>query len=598
MQAEVLLRQREGRWSAGAIPHVGYQGRPVEWITEKLGIPEHTIRWSLNPEYQACQCNTVVCNPQTRADRGSPAHIWDGDVDPTIKALELIFQGKSVSIGSGTTTGKTHTIAACGSLCWLACYPNSIVLSLAPKQEQLLVNMWKEIELLWPKFKGMFPSATLLAGKLRMMGDAPEGETSMREVWAATAFAAGVGADEEFAQRLKGFHNPRMLWIIEEMPGVDQAKIETVIKTATADFNPIVGMGQPAHQYDTLTNFGKRDWVTPLRMSSYDFPNVVCQREVIPGGRSYDSILRDIKDAAGNEEDPAVLSQVRGIAPAQSTRALVRREWLTAAVARLADPAFRQGPLALGVDVADSPIGDLSTIARWQGATCTEVEAFRQSDAGQVGRKIYQEITEHQINPRYVGIDSIGVGASTVNELKRLGVKIRPLSNKTLPLLDTEGYWQQTIKKDGKVLPGGPKVVEAERYANPRSQMYWRLREDLRLGRIAVCHDELMFEELCAMEYADNEETGGKIVIAPKDDLRVRLGRSPDRADALAYGNWVRPRDVARLATSAPPLESRRRDSGLEKFWVAQQKREQRAKRDWQRHVREALRLKKLMKKR
>jgi hypothetical protein len=565
-QAVVAERKRAGTWASAVRAHVEYQGRPVEWMVEKLGIPEHMIRWSLNPEYQSCECPHCVKVGNT----GKP-HAWDGDVDPLVQALELVFAGKSVAVSSGTTTSKTFTLGAAGTLCFLAVFPNSTVFSVAPKHELLLKNMWKEIGKLWPAFKRHFPQAQLLSGNLRMLHG--EGEI---ELWAATAFGAGVGAEEELAQRLKGFHQEKMLWIVEEMPGVDQAMVETIIKTASSDFNPIIGLGNPEHQHDPLALFGKREWVKPLRISAVDFPNVVCGRPVIPGGRSRESIARDLADADGQEDDPRYLSQVRGIAPAQSKRALIKWDWCEAAAKRQSDMALRDGQLALGVDVADSPTGDMSCISRWQGACCTEVDPFRAEDASAVAEIVHREITDpdHPVNARHVGIDPVGVGASTINTLKRLGVRVRNLAGslRPVPRLDLETMWGETkTDEDGRTVAAGPRVVEAERYANQRSQVYWTLREDLRLQRIAIPKDQKLFEELTAIEY---EEPGGKITVMPKDDIRHRLGRSPDRADALAYGNWVRPRVPVRTEPrpKAPP---RNEDRGLEKILARHRQRQE-----------------------
>lgn len=555
-KAMIAALQRKGEWSGGVNAHVAYRTKPVDWIVQYLGIPEETIRWSLNPEYQACHCPRCV----KAGNEGQP-HLWDGDVDPLVKALELLFAGKSIAVSSGTTTGKTFTLGACGTLCFLAVFQHANVFSVAPKYDLLLKNMWKEIGQLSRTFKKWFPDAQMLSGQLRMLSG--EGQ---EELWSASAFGAGVGAEEELAQRLKGFHRQHMLWIIEEGPGVDQAMIETIVKTSSSEFNPILMMGNPEHQHDTLAQFGKRPWVTPIRISALDFPNVVCDREVIPGGRSRQSVQRDLEDALGNEDDPKYLSQVRGIAPAQSSRALIRWEWCEAAAARWKDDAFRQGPPALGYDVADSPTGDPSARARWKGACCTDVEEFRADDAGEVGRIIYAEMMDpnNPVDPRNVGIDPVGVGASTINELKRLGVRVPNVDarRKPIPRLDVESLWSETKRsEDGRVLPAGPRVIETERYANRRSQMLWLLREDIRLGRAALPQDKLLFEELTAMEY---EEPNGLITVEIKDKIRARIKRSPNRAEAVALGNFVR-RRVPVKVEAAPEPEERNRDYGLEK---------------------------------
>lgn len=551
-QAKIKELQLAGKWDGGLTPHVEYQKKPVEWIVEKLGVPEHTIRWSLSdPELYA-------------------KHVWDGDKDPLVLALEAVSRGESVAISSGTNTGKTYAIGACLVLWFLAVFPRSIVLSIAPREDQLLLNLWKELGKQWSRFVRHFPTAVLQGGKLRMLPGAEE-----REIWTATATTAGVGADEQVAQHLAGFHHPEMLWLIEETPGVDQAIMNTIINTATGRFNPIVAMGNRDHQHDTLGLFSARSWVTSIRISAYDHPNVVTGRNIIDGAVTPQSIERRLADVDGNTNDPIFMSRVRGIAPMQSARAMIAREWCEAAAKRWSDPELRKGPPALGVDVADSPTGDLSCISRWQGACCTEVSPFRAADASEVGRIVFGEITnaDNPINPKHVGIDAIGVGASTVNELKRLGARIKVISGATRPVpkLDTEAMWETTEDTDhGTQRPTGPRIVEAERYSSHRSQVLWRLREDLRLHRIALPNDPKLFEELTAIEY---EEPGGKITVALKEKIRQRLGRSPDRADAVAYGNWARPRiPVRTVGIVGIPQTTTTRDTGLERMLARQAK--------------------------
>ena len=138
----------------------------------------------------------------------------------------------------------------------------------------------------------------------------------------------------------------------------------------------------------------------------------------------------------------------------------------------------------MGGGVADSPTGDKAAIARGQGACCTEVVDFRVRDANEVAQRVYLDATsrDNPVDPRYIGIDSVGVGASAVNELKRLGLKVRLISGgqRAIPRVDTDLLWSETKDVEGKLRSAGPVVVEAERYDNVRSQVWWTLREDLR----------------------------------------------------------------------------------------------------------------------
>jgi len=567
-QALIEKRKQEGTWTGGIQAHTAYQKKPVEWIVKYLGVPENTIRWSLNPEYQNCSCDTEICNSKTR-EATSGAHVWDGDRDPLVLALETIAAGGNVAVSAATGTSKTFTLAACGGLWFLACFENAIVPTLAPREDQLLLNMWKEMGKMFAKFNRLFPAATMVSGKLRML----DGEGD-KEVWAATAVTAGVDADEDIAQRLKGIHGADMFWVIEELPGVVPAKLKTIINTATGTHNPIMGLGNPESQHDTLAQFAARPSVRAIRISAYDYPNVVAKRDIVPGAVSTKSIAERLEDASGDTTDPMFLSQVRGIAPSQSRRAMIRWDWCEEAAKKWGDEKLRAGPLALGVDVADSPTGDRSAISRWQGAVCTEVETFHAEDASEVGRIVHAEITnpDAPIDPRYVGIDAVGVGASAVNELKRLGTRVRLISGgmRAIPSVDHEALWAETREEDGKVRPAGPTVVEAERYANQRSAVLWRLREDMRLGRIGLPNDRRLFEELTVLEY---ELQNGKIAVVEKKKIRALLGRSPDASDAVAYGNYARRRAPLRTKSEGKPLVNAPGiDRGLERLLATRQK--------------------------
>jgi hypothetical protein len=241
------------------------------------------------------------------------------------------------------------------------------------------------------------------------------------------------------------------------------------------------------------------------------------------------------------------------------------------------------------VDVADSPQGDPAAIARWQGACCTEVQSFHVQDATILGGQVYLELMseENPIDPRHVGIDSVGVGAATVNELKRRGVKVRYLSGGTraVPGLDETTLWSEAKEDlEGRVRPAGPTVVEAERFLNLRSQVWWRMREDLRLGRVALPDDEGLFQDLCTPTYMTRN---GKIVVEPKEEIVKRLRRSPNKGDACCYGNWVRPRRPPRsqALTEVEPHD-RNRDMRLEQIINERIRREAQEKKQFQRMFR------------
>jgi hypothetical protein len=184
------------------------------------------------------------------------------------------------------------------------------------------------------------------------------------------------------------------------------------------------------------------------------------------------------------------------------------------------------------------------------------------------------------VDPRYIGVDSVGVGASAVNEMRRLGLKVRHISGGTRaqPGLDKELMWSVTEPDlEGNLKARGPKVTEAERYNNLRSQVWWRLREDLRLGRIAIPRDEQLFKDLTAPKVGTPNNL---IAVESKDDIKKRLRRSPDKGDSLAYGNFVRPRTLKHRKLTDEQLEEQgmikegpNRSVGLERMMAKINKR-------------------------
>ena len=75
-------------------------------------------------------------------------------------------------------------------------------------------------------------------------------------------------------------------------------------------------------------------------------------------------------------------------------------------------------------------------------------------------------------------------------------------------------------------------------FANMRAELFWRLREALAPeadAPLALPQDPELMQELTAARWS--VQVSG-IKIEPKDDIKKRLGRSPDKADAVALAVW------------------------------------------------------------
>ena len=291
------LAKKEAARSGEVRAHTEYQTDPVGWIRDRLGVPEETLRWSLCEGYEG--------------------HEWDGTPDALAAVLEGLAEGVNVGVESATGTGKTF-VGACIVLWFLACFEDSIVVTAAPKQDQLLKHIWKEIGRLWPRFQKLFPAANLTTGHIAMRPGADS-----KEQWAATAFVCGVGADEASATKAQGFHAEHMLIITEETPGIHRAIMVAFENTCTAPHNLRLAFGNPDSETDELHKFCTSPGVTHVRVSALDHPNVVTGDDrIVPGavGRKAVERRRDLyAHLPGMFE-----SRVRGIAPQRRVGAALK----------------------------------------------------------------------------------------------------------------------------------------------------------------------------------------------------------------------------------------------------------------------------------
>lgn len=462
-----------------------YRDNPLEYFEKRLGIRKESIKWSLLPEYKN--------------------HRWDGTPDPLFAIIQGLQAGKWIGVESATGTGKTH-FGAMVVRWFLETQTNSLVVTTAPKERQLKLHIWKELT----KLQNKAPVGEFLSLALRMVPG--------QDHWIATGFVAGVKADEDVTTKAQGFHAENMLFVLEETPGIPEPIISAFENTCISENNLILAFGNPDSEFDALHKFCMRDDVEHIIISALDHPNVVLKNgSFIPGATSLNGINKIITKY-GSPEHPLALSRTRGICPKQSEDALIRLEWIKYIQENLDPEQFKiDKTRALGVDVANSETGDEASICEGIGAYCLSVEAFKCPDANQLGKiKVAQRMADKRITPDFVGVDGVGVGAGTVNALKEIGLKVNNLIG---------GERQIEIKG------------QTELFNNLRSQMYWQTREDIKSADVWVPNDPELIADLTAPKWTETDKV---IKVESKDDIKKRLGRSPNKGDAFVYWNFVR----------------------------------------------------------
>jgi len=214
---------------------------------------------------------------------------------------------------------------------------------------------------------------------------------------------------------------------------------------------------------------------------------------------------------------------------------LVPTAWIRAAQQRWQPRVVKGVMTAMGFDVARGGI-DRSTLAprydTWFDEFVT-VPGTVTKDGPSAATFVVGQIRDSA--PVYV--DAIGVGGAAVDFMIGLNLNVAPV-------VASEGV-PNSYDKSGRL-----------RMRNRRAEYYWALREALdptNPDPIALPPDKELFTELAAHRYKVVQigQSEAAIQVVDKDWIRTEIGRSPDKADAIAM-------TFARVTASSP---SKRHDA-------------------------------------
>lgn len=329
---------------------------------------------------------------------------------------------------------------------------------------------------------------------------------------AATAVASNQ------PERIEGAHADSLLYLLDEakiIPPPTWDSIEGAFSgagTDTAQEAFALAMstpGPPAGRFYDIHRRapGYEDWWT----------RHVTLEEAVKAGR----ISREWAEQRRRQwgpESAMYANRVLGEFHASDEDAVVPLAWLEAAIERWYDwdRAGRPdngGPYWTGVDVGRG--GDETIMAARDGWVLT-------LNGHRFHRDTMATVAHVQTMPGRPVVDVIGLGAGVYDRLREVHGK--PLayagSGKT-SRRDRSGKWG---------------------FTNVRSAAYWHLRELLDPAYdpvLALPPDDLMISDLTTPTWEVTSGIPPKIKVETKEDVVDRLGRSPDRGDAVVMSLWA-----------------------------------------------------------
>jgi len=434
------------------------------------------------------------------------------------RILEAIQVSRRVSVRSGHAAGKDY-VAAVASLCFLYLNVPSKVINTAPTDRQVINIMMSEIARVYK------------SAKVTLGGDLWTHKITFEDPdW----FLLGFKTKDKKPEDWTGFHSPNLMVVITEASGIDQATFDAIEGILTGNsrliliFNPNRTSGE-AYQST------KSHLYTKFKMNCLNAVNVRAKKILIPGQVDYEWIdekirkpgwVVEISESEANKEtydfkwsgkwyrpNDLFLVKVMGEFPRATEDTLIPLSWIELANDRWQDLHGKgEGELKLGVDVAGMG-RDLTVFAFRKSNVVEKFKTYSKQDHMVTVGKIKNALIKDE---DIAFVDSLGEGAGVYSRLAEqkvnaVGVKA---SESAKGLNDLTG--QRT-------------------FANMRAYLYWAIRDALDPaldGELALPPIDELTQDLTEVHWSTR--SNGDIIIEEKEEIKKKLGRSPDYGDAVA----------------------------------------------------------------
>lgn len=481
------------------------------------------------------------------------------------EALYAIRHNPKVTIASGTSRGKDY-LMACAATCFMYLTPyfddsgklagNTKVILTGPTDRQVK-------KIMMPEISRIFKGSIYLPGYLTDSGI----KTPFDE-W----YLLGFKADDKNVEAWTGYHAANIFFGVTEASGMKQEVFNSITGNLQGNsrlvmvFNPNVNHGYAAASFKDPT-------FLKIRLNSLDAPNVKAKKTIHPGQVDYQWIKDRLvewcvvirkEEYLAEEGDfefegkwyrPNDLfrAKILGLFPKVSEGVLIPPEWIELANRRW-ELQQEQGwkisnPLRLGADVAGMGRDDSVFCPRYGDY----VDRLTKKNGG--GQAIHMEVSGIIVDylkkdtDSFIGkyaqafIDTIGEGAGVYSRLVELSTEMD--GNKKV-----QHAWLKdkvhSCKFSEAAMDAGDNPLKDStgqyEFLNMRAYLFWAVRDWLdpsKGSKAMLPKDDELAQELSETQWKFRSD--GRIQIEPKEDIKKRIKRSPDKADALANTFWPVP---------------------------------------------------------
>ena len=401
---------------------------------------------------------------------------------------------KHIAMKACAGPGKTALLAIIG---WhrLACYagkgehPKGAAVSVT--KDNLDANLWPELAK-W-RARSPFLQAAFTWTKSRIFAnDHPE-------TWFLDARGYPKTANpDEVGRTLSGLHSEFPFYLIDESGDIPPNMLRSAEQGLTSCKDGLIATAGNTTSHEGMlyyaTTTARDQWYVVTITADPDDPMRTPRVDIEWARQQIEQYGRD---------NPWVMAYILGQFPPGSLNSLMSLEDVEAAMGRhLPEDAYNWSQKRLGVDVARFG-DDRTVIFPRQGLAAFNPVILRHQRTTDIAARVAQAKVKWGSEMEFV--DDTGHWGHGV-----------------LDGLLASGYSPIGIMFHGKAIN--------PRYANKRAEMWFELAEWIKRGGAIPNIPELV-PELTAPTYTLNQ---GKIQLEDKDQIKKRIGRSPDLGDALA----------------------------------------------------------------
>jgi hypothetical protein len=464
-----------------------------------------------------------------------------------VKELMRSVRDNVSTIGkSANATGKSHAAARI-ALWFLLRYPGSQVYTgAAPPESNLRNILWGELGLLLEKHKHLFRNFKVNDMKVTAKDNKKYFLTGV------TIPTSGTPAKREAA--FSGKHAPHMLFILDEADGIPPEVYRGIESCMSGGHVRLLMIFNPRHESGPVYIKERTRTAHVVEMSAFRHPNVMTGNNVIPGAVDRTITLRRIHKwtmplRPGEKPDgecyevpdflvgttalaedgtwfpnldagwrriiePSFAYMVLGRYPSAGEGQLISRAWCHIAMERYqnyvaihgAKPQRGMRP-ALGLDVAEFG-KDQNALCRRYGGLVLPIEVWGGVDPTETADTAIDKY--HEYKALRCAVDGTGVGSGVAPTMERHGCEAYSVKVASSPTFE----------------------VDEGEFTQLRDQLWWLTRLWLRHDPTAMLPpDDELIDELTTPTY--DKGSKGKIKVMEKDEMKEKLGRSPDKAESL-----------------------------------------------------------------